>query len=72
MNVVWHADVLEDWRRLNLDHARLVDAAVQRWASSGEGRVIFEDDEFRLFVGSVVVVFFVSGDTMHIGHVRSA
>jgi len=72
MNVVWHPDALNDWRRLSLGDATLVDAAIQRWAATGEGLVIFDDDEFRLFVGDLVVVFFVSQDQMHVGHVRRA
>ena len=61
-------------RLLNLPRAdaQAIDRAVQRWASSGEGLVIYVEGEYRLFVGAYVIAFFVDADTMHIDNIRRA
>jgi hypothetical protein len=55
--------------------AARIDAAVQRWVSSGEGIVhAGEAGVFLLYVDSFVVEFFVDVDaqTMHVDRVRRA
>ena len=52
--------------------AETIDRAVQRFAESGEGGVIFVNGEYLLFVGDRVVVMLLDGDTLHVDRVRKA
>ncbi len=70
MNVLWYSDALDDWRRLSLTDAETVAKAVRRWANGNEGVVVAVGDEYLLFVGDLVVVFFVHASAMHIAHIR--
>lgn len=76
MNVEWDPFAEEDWRRLDLDDARLVGHAVEIWADTFAGTVEATESEgvFRLYVGRFVVRFLIdtSTDTMHVIQVRRA
>ena len=72
-DVVWSADARADWHRLPIDEAEAVAVAVHIYATTGEARhVIWVEHEFLMFVGELVVVMLVEGDTLHIDRVRHA
>ena len=75
MRVDWDPLALEDWRRLPFDEASAVAVAIEAWAKTGAGVVVsVEIDEYMLFVGDLVVVFFLNHhtQTVTVWHVRHA
>ncbi len=46
MTADWHPAALADWRRLDLDDARAVAVAVQRWIDANEGFVIAQAGQY--------------------------
>jgi hypothetical protein len=73
MSAFWWPAAEEDWRRLSYPDAEAVARAVQRWDEAGEGLVYAAGPtEYRLLVGSFVVVFYMQGDVTHVAQVRRA
>jgi hypothetical protein len=68
--VQWWPQAIEDWNRLPFEDAEAVARAVRAFAETGAGLVVYVEGEYRLFVGRLVVVLLVDGDTLHIDRVR--
>jgi hypothetical protein len=68
--VRWSDSATADWMRLSFEDAEAVARAVRRFGETAEGLVIFADGEYRLFVGTHVVVFLIDGDALHVDRVR--
>jgi hypothetical protein len=72
-DVVWSDPATEDWMRLSFADAQAVSVAVRRFAEGSPGpTVVCVDSEYRLFVGVLMVVMLIDGDTLYVDRVRRA
>jgi hypothetical protein len=70
--VEWTENGLDGWRRLALDQAKVVAAAVERSANTGDGVASYAEGVYLLFVGVHAVEMLIDVDTIFVLRVRRA
>ena len=70
--VEWSEAALEEWGRLSFADAEAIARAVETFARTGEGRVVYVDGEYVLFAGDLVAIMLIDRERLYVDRVRSA
>ena len=70
--VEWSEAALEDWGRLSFAEAEAIARAVESFARTGEGRVVYVDGEYVLFADDLVAIMLIDRERLYVDRVRTA